>query len=247
VEQPAVITYTTCRDCGGLLHTTDGDTVHPLCTPRPTRVEQLAEQWLDAVLAGDAALEAELHTRIEDIDNRAPRLLDAALLYASWGWPVFPLKTTAAARRAYDPYKAAKTPATKNGFKDATTDAGMIRDWWTRNTDSGIGLATGHAFDVIDIDTHASDGGTDSYTAIMAMDKKIHGRVTTASGGVHLYVQPTGEGCRTRMRPGVDFRGVGGYVIAPPTRLLGERRYGYAWAFRPSPVLTGSGDTYGVA
>jgi hypothetical protein len=221
-----VITYTTCRDCGGLLHTTDGDTVHPLCTPKPTRVEQLAEQWLDAVLAGDAALEAELHTRIEDIDNRAPRLFDAALLYASWGWPVFPL-------RPRD-----KRPATRNGFKDATADPDRIRAWWTRHPDSNIGLPTGLAFDVIDVDV--PDGAV-SYTRLLddGMIPDIHGHAATASGGLHLYIPASGDGNGVRIRPGIDYRGAGGYVVAPPST-LGTRGRAWSWVHRPSPTITGA-------
>ncbi len=221
-----MITYTTCRDCGGLLHTTDGDTVHPLCTPKPTRVEQLAEQWLDAVLAGDAALEAELHTRIEDIDNRAPRLFDAALLYASWGWPVFPL-------RPRD-----KRPATRNGFKDATADPDRIRAWWTRHPDSNIGLPTGLAFDVIDVDV--PDGAV-SYTRLLddGMIPDIHGHAATASGGLHLYIPASGDGNGVRIRPGIDYRGAGGYVVAPPST-LGTRGRAWSWVHRPSPTITGA-------
>lgn len=240
-----MIIYTTCRDCGGLLHTTDNDTVHPLCTPKPTKAERLAQDWLVAANNGHTAKADQLHTQIEELDNRPPRLLDAALHYASWGWPVFPLKTTAMAQRAHDPYKAAKTPATANGFKDATTDAERIRAWWTRSPDSGIGLATGHTFDVMDFDTYA--GGLDAYQQMLQRDSAIHGQVATASGGVHLYITPTGKGNKTRMRPGMDFRGIGGYVIAPPTRLLGDRRRSYGWVHHPSPVITGTGDTYGVA
>lgn len=242
-----MIVYSTCRDCGGLLQVTSpSDTVHPMCTPKPTKVERLAQDWLTAALAGDDGVADGIEQLIKELDDRPPKLLQAALLYASWGWPVFPLKTNTMAQRAHDPYKAAKTPATKNGFKDATTDTDRITAWWTRSSDSGIGLATGHAFDVIDIDTYA-DGGLDSYRELLTLDKEIHGQVVTASGGVHFYVKPTGQGNRTRMRPGVDFRGVGGYVIAPPTRLLGDRRRSYAWVSHPSPVLTGQGDTYGVA
>jgi hypothetical protein len=239
VEQPAVITYTTCRDCGGLLHTTDGDTVHPLCTPKPTRVEQLAQQWLAAALNGDAALEAELHTRIEDIDNRAPRLLDAALLYASWGWPVFPLlplaRAATIAHQTGEPIsKVAKRPATRNGFKDATADPDRIRAWWTRHPDSNIGLPTGLAFDVIDVDP---PDGIPSYLALLGQqDLQSHGRVTTSSGGTHLYVLPTGRGNSSRTMPGVDYRGAGGYVVAPPST-LGTRGRSWQWSDRPSPTI----------
>jgi hypothetical protein len=46
---------------------------------------------------------------------KTPTMLDAALEYASHGWPVFPLAPNA------------KTPLTAHGFKDATTDEAQIR------------------------------------------------------------------------------------------------------------------------
>lgn len=208
------------------------------CHPRPTKVERLAQEYLAAVEAQRDIAALGMKYDIDELDDQPPRMLDAALRYAAWGWPVFPLKTTAMAQQAHDPYKASKTPATKNGFKDATTDLDQIRKWWERSPDSGIGLATGHAFDVLDIDVYA-EGGFASYLKIIEQNHFVHGQVATASSGVHFYIRPSGQGNRTRMRPGVDFRGLGGYVIAPPTRLLGERRWTYGWVFRPSPAITG--------
>ena len=75
--------YTTCGDCGGLLHTTDGDTVHPLCTPQPTRIERLATLWLDAVERGYYIRAQELEAQIDELNNRPPRLREAALKYAT--------------------------------------------------------------------------------------------------------------------------------------------------------------------
>src|SRR4051812_46368242 len=67
-------------------------------------------------------------------------LANAALWYAEHGWPIFPLRPHG------------KTPLTAHGFKDATTDTGTVRDWWTATPDANIGVATGVLFDVIDVD-----------------------------------------------------------------------------------------------
>lgn len=221
-----MIIYSTCRDCGGLLHITDHDTVHPLCTPKPTKVERLAEEWKAAVEAGDDEHANQLQAQIDEIDDRPPRMLPAALRYAEWGWPVFPLKPQS------------KQPATRNGFKDATTDSDRIRAWWERHPDSNIGLPTGHAFDVIDIDV---PHGPNSFAALVADDAvpDVHGQVATASGGLHLYIPPTGEGNRAGIEPGIDYRGAGGYVVAPVST-LGERRRSWTWITVPSPSLTGT-------
>jgi hypothetical protein len=45
-----------------------------------------------------------------------------------------------------------KTPATKHGKDDATTDLRVIRSWWRRNPNYNIGLVCGVIFDVLDID-----------------------------------------------------------------------------------------------
>lgn len=220
-----MIVYTTCRDCGGLLHTTDGDTVHPLCTPRPTHIELLEQAYLAAMLAGDELTADGVEYDMEQHDNRPPRLLDAALTYARWGWPVFPLKPES------------KQPATRNGFKNATTDTDQIRAWWTTTPDANIGLPTGQAFDVIDIDPPV---GVMSHDRLLTEDllPDVHGRVTTASGGVHYYIAASGDGNRAGILPGVDYRGLGGYVVAPPSR-LDVRWRSWSWSVKPSPVLTG--------
>ena len=226
-----MIVHSTCRHCGGLLHVTSpDDTVHPTCTPKPTKVERLSQDWLDAVAAGDDEVADGLQELIDEIDARPPRLLDAALLYASWGWRVFPLRT------------GEKRPATRNGFKDATVDPDRIRDWWTRNPTNNIGLPTGHSFDVIDVDVPVN---LDALAALHAADNlEVHGHVATSSGGMHYYVKPTGRGNTTRSLPGVDYRGMGGYVVAPPST-LGSRGRSWSWVHRPSPIITGQGDTYG--
>lgn len=227
-----MIVYSTCRDCGGLLHVTSpDDTVHPTCRPKPTKAERLASDWLAAALADDDAVSDGLEELINEIDSRPPRLLDAALHYATrYGWPVFPLRA------------GQKRPATRNGFKDATTDPDRIRSWWTRHPNHNVGLPTGLAFDVIDIDTPIQPA---SLAALHAASKlRVHGHVATSSGGIHYYVTPTGRGNTARSMPGVDYRGLGGYVVAPPST-LGTVGRAWSWVHRPSPVITGHGDTYG--
>lgn len=222
-----MITYSTCTGCGGLLHITgnldhhNGANGDPACTPKRTRIERLTAEWLAAATAEHDDLADRLEAQITELDNRPPRLLDAALLYASWGWPVFPLR----------PHT--KIPATRHGFKDATTDIDRIRAWWTRHPDANIGLPTGHAFDVIDIDVPA---GAPAFAKLAAADGEIHGHAATSSGGAHFYVKPTGRG--NSAGGGVDYRGLGGYVVAPPST-LGPKGRSWSWVYRPSPIITG--------
>lgn len=219
-----MLIYSTCRDCGGLLQVTSpSDTVHPMCTPKPTKIERLTQDWLGATENGDTEIAAGIAQVITELDSRPPRLLDAALTYASWGWPVFPLRPRQ------------KRPATSNGFKDATTDVEQINAWWTRNPDYNIGLPTGTAFDVIDVDV--PDGAL-SLPELQAADDEIHGHVATSSGGLHYYVTPRDKPNGARIMPGIDYRGVGGYVVAPPST-LGEPGRSWSWVHKPSPAITG--------
>lgn len=232
--------YTTCRDCGGLLHVTDNETVHPHCRLRPIKVEALTQRWVKAVQSGDTLTEDKLHTEIDDIDTATPRMLDAALKYASWKWPVFPLI----------PHDKKPLIAGGNGLHDATTNVEQITNWWTQHPQANIGLPTGHAFDVIDIDVPK---GMYSYIELLCdEDPKtgtglipdIHGQVATSSGGIHFYIKPTGDGNTVNIAPGIDYRGRGGYAVAPPST-IGRRGRTWTWTVHPSPVITGSGDTYG--
>lgn len=126
----------------------------------------------------------------------------SALWYAEQGISVFPCKP------------GEKVPATRNGVKDATVERAQIDEWWTRNPEANIGLATGGRFDVLDIDdwTHVTEQIND-------IVEEGFGYVATPRGGSHVYLPASGDGNAANLVPGVDFRGVGGYVLAPPSAL----------------------------
>jgi Bifunctional DNA primase/polymerase, N-terminal len=131
-----------------------------------------------------------------------------ARAYAARGWPVFPCKP------------GSKAPDTTHGFLDATTNPLIIAAWWSIRPDRNVAIATGAPGpDVLDIDV--KPGGT-GFAALNRL--KRAGLVTgasalirTRSGGLHLYF--TGSSQRNGSIPGhrVDFRGRGGYVVAPPS------------------------------
>lgn len=142
----------------------------------------------------------------------APTLAGSALWYCERGLMVFPLRA------------GTKIPATKNGFHDASMSVDTVRAWWTKYPTANIGLPTGHLFDVIDIDGEA---GIDSMVTMEAQIKipNTIGVVATPRG-YHMYIRPTGDGCATGFRPGLDYRGIGGYVVAPPSTV---ERTVYRW------------------
>ncbi len=71
--------------------------------------------------------------------------LDAALDYASRGWPVLPLHTARSHARCScgraDCSSPGKHPRTEHGVKDATTDENTIRSWWKEHPTANVGIA----------------------------------------------------------------------------------------------------------
>lgn len=143
-----------------------------------------------------------------------PTLAGAAIHYANLGIPVFPC------------VPGGKQPLTPNGFLDATSSARVVHQWWQRTPDANIGLPTGarSGILVVDIDVHAGGSGFAPFERARSEGLALHWgwMVRTPSGGVHAYYPSVpDQEQRSWQVPSahVDFRGDGGYVIAPPSRI----------------------------
>lgn len=143
-------------------------------------------------------------------------LADAAAQYATAGVAVFPC------------VPGGKRPITEHGFYDASTDLGQVALWWGRVPTANIGIPTGGLVDVLDIDVHAEGTGFPILRTLQHQGL-ISGwgqAVRSPSGGLHLYY-PTDPAQAmsswSRGRAHVDFRGTGGYVIAPPSTITTDR------------------------
>jgi hypothetical protein len=149
--------------------------------------------------------------------NTPSKNLEAALKYAENGWPVFPCGID-------------KKPLVAGGFKSATTDLAQIVAWWTQWPDASIGCPTGSmsGFWVFDVDT---PNGPASLEALEAEHGPLPAtrEQRTGSGGRHLFFKWI-EGREVRnsaskLGPGLDVRGEGGYVILPPSGHLSGGTY----------------------
>jgi putative DNA primase/helicase len=124
--------------------------------------------------------------------------------------------------------------------RPATTAAATVSAWWRRWPDDGIGIATGRGSGVVVIDVDKRSKGLDTLGLIDAE----HGwawataRVLTPGGGVHFYYRcpPGGLPSSTHqsrtaggrvdpLGPGIDVRGDGGMVVAPPSLHKSGGRY----------------------
>ena len=177
----------------------------------------------------------------------APRPLSklgrAALWYASkYAWRVFPLHTPASGggcscRRAQCT-NPGKHPRVERGCLDATTDPETIRRWWTQWPDAGLAIATGGGLVVIDVDPRHD--GDDTMATLRERLGPLPDTVEalTGGGGRHVYLSAP-EGVRnsaSALGPGVDVRGEGGYVVAPPSVHASGRAYGWEASSRPEEV-----------
>ena len=148
------------------------------------------------------------------------KVLDLAKRY-----PVFPCRrrdekdTTGRIQKA-------KSPLTRNGFKDASQDEAMIRRWWGNYPDALVGVPTGSRtnlavldFDARVADDQAQDWLSENQSILTAT--RVH-QTGGGSGGRH-YLFQTPAGVKIRggasvtlgkvRRGGLDIRAEGGYVI----------------------------------
>ena len=157
------------------------------------------------------------------MNGNSTDLMEQALMLASAGLAVFPLRPKS------------KVPLTSHGFKDASTDEAQIRFWWTECPDANIGIATGKASGgllVIDVDVDSASGKNGMVTLGAWCNE--HGGLaetisaTTGRGGVHFYYRCAKPYVNTaNSAKSVDIRAEGGYVVAPPS--IHENGNEYCW------------------
>lgn len=147
----------------------------------------------------------------------ASATLEAALRYANLMLRVVPIRP------------GSKAPALPAWSEAASSDPTVILSWWHRWVDAGVGIVGGTELEpqkflvIIDVDEH--DPAQSGSRAIATLEDEIGAlpktpTVLTPTGGKHLYfwspVQLT-NGAGTGLPTGIDVRGVGGQVLAPPT------------------------------
>jgi hypothetical protein len=136
-----------------------------------------------------------------------------------------------------------KLPITKHGCKDASTDPAKIESWWNYNPTANIAVATGaiSSIFVLDVD------GLDAETALAKLEAE-HGALPATveaitARGRHIYFKMPAADVRnsaSRIAAGIDVRGDGGYVLAPPSMHPSGRHYAWsvdsAGAFAAAPI-----------
>lgn len=152
---------------------------------------------------------------------------DRAIQYARAGFPIFPLCWPDPANdykcgcgRNHEGGNIGKVPLTVDGLKSATTNIGLVQDWWQRWPKANIAYAIRSDQFILDVDV-----GHNGFESLETLQYLI-GNLTetlliTTGGGGHHYYYKTPRTVRNTTRlaglEGLDIRGTGGYVVVPPS------------------------------
>jgi hypothetical protein len=130
-----------------------------------------------------------------------------------------------------------------HGLREATTNRARVLAWWTRQPLANIGLATGHRFDVLDLDGPEGVAALRAFARHHRLELPAGGPVVRsgrAEAGWHYYLAASGLGRRHRLLDRVDYQGPGGYVVAPPSRHASGHSYRWVRDLdHPLPELPG--------
>jgi hypothetical protein len=151
---------------------------------------------------------------------------EAAKIYLARGWSVLPLRPRD--KRPLIPWTLLQTQ------RASATD---VEQWFKKGPDANIGIVTGEVSNLIVLDVDPKHGGDDS---LRRLERRYHPlpvtvEAITGGGGRHFYFTHPGFLIRNRagLAEGVDLRGDGGYIVAPPSIHPSGRAY--EWAPGRSP------------
>lgn len=158
-------------------------------------------------------------------------MLAAALWYAGrHGWRVLPLHNMVNGRCScgntadpdHDRRQGGKHPLHGKWQEKATTNPDTITGWWRYRPNANVGIGTGEASGIFVLDVDPDNGGMETLEKLEAEHGTLPATwaVETGSGGLHYYFQWPGFDLRNsagKLGPGLDTRGNGGQVVAPPS------------------------------
>ena len=180
----------------------------------PARMQPSTPGWVDPRDASHPA-------------RPAPAGLRAAHVYLAMGWSVIPVMP--GDKRpliTWAPYQSRLASPTE------------VEAWFRRWPGAGIAVVTGAVSGVVVIDIDPQHGGELGFAQMArehgALPPTVEAR--SGGGGRHFYLRHPVHGVRNRagIWPGVDVRGDGGYIIAPPS--VHASGACYAWIRPPGTV-----------
>ena len=151
---------------------------------------------------------------------------EAALEYLRRGWSVIPVREKD--KRPAVPWKA---------YQSKLVSEKTLHDWFTRSPDYNVAVVTGALSGIVVVDVDPRHGGDESLRKL----ERTHGPLPktvesiTGGGGRHVYFSHPGGLVHNRanIEPGVDLRGDGGCIVAPPSIHPSGKRYRWKKAHAP--------------
>jgi len=157
----------------------------------------------------------------------------AALEYLRRGWSVIP--AVAKAKRPALPWKT---------YQSRLVSEETLRKWFDRSPDYNVSIVTGALSGLIVIDVDPRHGGRASLKQLEQEHGSLPDTVesVTGGGGRHLYfAHPGGEiHNRTNIKPGIDLRGDGGCIVAPPSIHPSGKPYRWKKGHAPGEIALAS-------
>lgn len=135
---------------------------------------------------------------------------EAAKRYLAHGWSILPLRPRD--KRPLIPW--AHLQIRRPSRED-------VAEWFRRWPDANIGVVSGEISNLIVLDVDPKHGGDAALERLERRYGPVPATVeaTTGGGGRHLYFAHPGGLVRNRagLAQGIDLRGDGGYIVAPPS------------------------------
>jgi hypothetical protein len=159
---------------------------------------------------------------------------DAVLEYIARGFPVIPLcwpnkDGTCGCGHGHEGKLIGKAPLTEHGLLDATLMQAGVKEYWGKWPNANVAIVIPEGHFVLDVDTER--GGYESLDILQEQHEKLPNTmsVITGGGGLHLWFKADGIRNTTAFAgfSGLDIRGIGGYVVAPPSIHRSGKEY--AW------------------
>ncbi len=152
--------------------------------------------------------------------------LTVALSYLHRRWSVIPMRPRE------------KRPLIKwMAYQQRLATEAEVEGWYRRWPQANVGIVTGAVSGLVVLDIDAGHGGEQS----LAEWQREHGplpqtvEAATGGGGRHLYFRHPGGVLHNRagLLPGIDLRGDGGCVVAPPSIHSSGRPYTWLTGHAP--------------
>jgi putative DNA primase/helicase len=181
-------------------------------------------------------------------------VFDHARLYLSLGLAVLPLhrpvdhgEQLRCSCGKSDCDSPAKHPAghlAPHGLRDASRNANIVAKWF-EGENWNIGIATGAASGVVVLDIDPRHGGDETLADLEIRYGPLPStwRFFTGGGGEHIAFRHAGSKVKTsagQIGPGIDMRGDGGYIVAPPSLHMSGHPYAISVDHHPDDVALAS-------